>query len=277
MPQLMPQIRRVRNKTIFSLLLAVAAGSQAIVCAAAPAKPKAIQAIHAVQQHNKLGRGDLYVAGLDVKWIFNDGDVYFMYKGKERKVYLACTSKKSVFEQPFAQFKRKGIHFTQGGQDAFNPIRIKPLKTFVLQGFPVKIYTMLAEARAGGGELRLVDIGSITALAEPTKTPEMAEFITTSYGLKKIDSVMLELKTRFYAEDGSLWFKTSTKDLPQVNNTSNQARLRTSKLEKIMVAGDFFEVPKDYKKAASQEAIMGMASATRDFEDLLFAEPGSKK
>lgn len=272
----MHQIRAVRSKTIFSLLAVVAVGTMNVCSAANPVKPKPIQALHAIQQHHKLGRGDLYVAGLNVKWIFNDGDVYAMYKGAEHKVYLVCTSKTSVFEEPYAQFRRKGFNFTQGGQEQFEKIGLKPDKTFEYHKIPVTRYTLLANARSAGGQVRQVDIGSMTALAEPAKIPEMAEFITVSYGIKRINAIVLELTTKFYTEDASLWFKTSNKDLPKTQNVSNQSRLRTSKLEKIKVPGDFFEVPKNYKKAASQEAIMGMASAAKDFEDLLFAEPSKK-
>jgi len=298
----MSEIRPIRNTTLFFSLAAfiaqlanvsLAAGpssvknsnQKAVKAAASPAvqsqsgksnkRLNQIAAVHAIQQHHKLGRGNLYVAGLNVKWIFNDGDVYFMYRGAERKVYLVCTSKKSLFEQPFAQFRRQGIQFTQGGQEKFESIRMRPAKSFDFQKIPVKSYTLLADARAGRNEIRPVEIGSMVALAEPARTPEMAEFVTLSYGLKKIDSVILELRMKFAMSDGSLWFKTSEKDLPKAGSASD-AWLRTTRLEKTTVPGDFFDVPKDYKKVASQEAIMGMASAAKDFEDLLFAEPGKK-
>ncbi len=237
-----------------------------------------IPAVHAQQQHMGLGKGDMYISGQNVKWIFNDGDVVCMYRGGERKVYLACPSKKAVFEQSFEQFRRRGIVFTDGGQESFKSVTLKPSsKPTEFQKFPAKTYVILARASAGHGEIRMIDVGQITALAQPTKTPEMAEFITLAYGLPKVDAVMLDMTTRFYVADGSLWFKTTDRDLRAPQNPKTQSRLRTMKLENTKVASDFFDIPKDYKKVASQTDILGMASAAKDFTDLMYAEPHPAK
>lgn len=255
-----------------------AATSAAVPPNSASAQAASIAAIHARQQHHSLGSGDMYVAGIDVKWIFNDGDLYCLYRGEEHKVYLACSSKKAVFVCSFDQFRKRGITFTQGGQEAFRTVTLKPAdKLSVFQKFPTKNYAALARANVGRGQVRMINIGSVTTLAQPTKTKEMAEFVTQAYGLPQVDALMLDMRTNFYVSDASIWFKTNDKDLAKPENPNNQVRLRTSRLENVKVSGDFFQAPKNFTLAKTQESILGMASAAKDFTDLMFAEPKTDK
>ncbi len=241
------------------------------------AKALTIPALHAAQQHHNLGKGDMYWSGASVKWIFNDGDFICLFRGSDRKVFLVLPSKKAVFEQTFSEFQKRGITFTQGGQEACSVLKLKQSsKQSEFQKFPVKTYTILAPARSTGGEVRMINIGLITAMTQPPKTRDVADFITLAYGLPKVDTVVLDMRVNFRVGDGSLWFKTSERDLP-TNEHAGQCWLRTIKLENVKVASDFFDAPKNFKKVASQEQILGMSPSTRDFEDLMFAEPNQKK
>lgn len=122
----------------------------------------------------------------------------------------------------------------------------------------------------------MVNIGMITSMSQLPETRDVADFITLAYGLPKLDSVVLDMRVNFHVEDGSLWFKTSERDLP-TSEHAGQSWLRTIKLEDVKVASDFFEAPKNYKKIESQEKILDMSPSTKDFEDLMFAEPNQKK
>ncbi len=219
----------------------------------------------------------MYWSGTSVKWIFNDGDFVCLFRGGEKKVYLVLPSKKAVFEQTFSEFHKRGITFTQGGQEACGVLRLKQSsQQSEFQKFPVKTYTVLAPAKSARGEFRMIKIGVITAMSQLPKTRDVADFITLAYGFPKVDSVVLDMRVNFRVEDGSLWFKTSERDLPN-NQTAGQCWLRTMRLENVKVAGDFFDAPRNYKKIDSQEKLLGMSPATKDFEDLMFAEPGQKK
>lgn len=249
-----------------------------LVSVASPGKFSMMPAIHAIQQHHRLGKGDMYWSGENVKWIFNDGDVVCLFRGSDQKVYIFLPTRKAVFEQTFSNFRKRGITFTAGGQESCSSLLLKQAsKQTQFQKFAVKTYAILSPARSSRGAVRMIDIGTVTAMAQQPKTRDMADFITIAYGLPKMDTVALDMTMRFQIEDASLWFKTSEKELYSDKNKSNQAWLRTIKLENVKVAADFFDAPKNFKKVDSQEKILGMAPATKDFEDLMFAEPNQKK
>lgn len=243
-----------------------------------PEKLGTIDSFHAVQQHHRIGTGDMYWNDSNVKWVFNDGDFVCMFRGKEQMVYLFLPVKKVIFEQPFSQFRKQGITFTSGTQESCRVFVLKDMNTqSMFLKFPVKHYGVYAKAKVTGGNFRLADIATIVAMVQPPKSRDVADFITLAYGLPKLDSVILDMTMKFRLQDGSLWFKTREKDLPSVVNQSSQTWLRTIKLERIKVAADFFDAPKNFKKVDSQEKVLGMAPAAKDFEDLLYAEPNSKK
>lgn len=260
---------------VFTSLLAFPADSKS------DSKPQAlgtIDSFHAVQQHHRIGTGDMYWNDSNVKWIFNGGEFVCMFRGKEQMVYLFLPAKKVIFEQPFSRFRKQGITFTSGTQDSCRVFVLKDMKTqSQFQKFPVKHYGVYVKAKATSGDFRLADVATIVAMVQPPKSHDVADFITLTYGLPKLESVILDMTMKFRLQDGSLWFKTREKDLPTVVNQSSQAWLRTMKLERIKVAADFFDAPKNFKKVDSQEKVLGMAPAAKDFEDLLYAEPNSNK
>ena len=242
------------------------------------AKPGTIAALHAVQQHHRLGGGDMYVGGASVKWIFNDGDFVCLFRALEQKVYLFLPAQKAVFEETFAQFRQRGIKFTAGGQRKCEVLKLKEIpKNTQFQKFPVRVFTIYGTAVSSRGDKRLIDIGTLTTMAEPTKMYDVADFISLAYGLPKSDSVILDMTMKFHVADASLWFKTSEKDLPSDREGSPDSWLKTLKLENVTVPFNFFDAPKNFRKVESQEKIMGMAPAAKAFEELMFAEPEQRR
>ena len=179
-----------------------------------PQKPSTIDSFHAVQQHHRIGTGDMYWNDSNVKWIFNDGDFVCMFRGNEQMVYLFLPTKKVIFEEPFSRFRKQGITFTSGTQDSCKAFVLKDIKKQSLfQKFPVKHYGVYAKAKATGGDFRLVDVAEILAMVQSPKSRDVVDFITLAYGLPKLDSVILDMTMKFRLQDGSLWFKTREKDL----------------------------------------------------------------
>lgn len=232
-----------------------------------------IAAIRAIQQHHALGKGELYSAGLNVKYVFNNGDIVVLYRGEEHKVYFCCPDKKAVYESNIEQFRKRGITFTNTGRSPRDLAALRDDKhQIVFQKIPAKTYTICDRIPLKNGTVKLHDVGSMTTLSQPTKIPEAAEFVAISYGVPLTPALPLAVTTYFYVEDGTLWFKTNTRDLPKVAQTSNYSRLRTLKLENVKVASNFFDAPKGFKKYKTQEEIFGLTSATKDFTDLMFAQ-----
>ena len=259
-----------RRKAISTLLVCSVAQliSGSNIYAQSAGKVGTLAAIHASQQHHSIGKGELYLSGLNVKYVFNGGDLVCSFRGKENKVYLSCPAKKAVYESSLSDFRRRGLLFTSGSQTACETLKLKEAREqSQFMNMRAKTYTLLSPAATKSGELRLFDVGKITALAKPTN-PNVAEFISIAYGTPSIDSLPLEMQLKYSAPDARVWFRTSPKELPAAR--TNYKRLITSKLENVKVAEDFFDAPKGFKKVERQENIMGMASAAKDFEELLF-------
>ncbi len=94
-----------------------------------PQKLSTIDSFHAVQQHHRIGTGDMYWNDSNVKWIFNDGDFVCMFRGNEQMVYLFLPTKKVIFAEPFSRFRKEGITFTSGTQDSCKAFVLKDTKS----------------------------------------------------------------------------------------------------------------------------------------------------
>ncbi len=232
-------------------------------------KAAMMPAVCASQQHHAIGKGELYQSGLNVKYVFNEGDLVCLYRGDEHKVYLSCPAKKSVFVSSLADYRRRGLLFTSSGHTACETSSLKDDKKVIeFQKMRAHTYSIYSVAASRSGEIRMIFTGTLTALTKPLDAG-VAEFISISYGTPLVPSLPLEMKMRYSAPDASLWFKTHPKDLSEAQNPTGYNRLRTIKLENVKVAGDFFDAPKSFKKVERQEYIINMASATKDFTDLM--------
>ncbi len=141
----------------------------------------------------------MYVGGTNVKWIFNGGDFVCLFRALEKKVYLYLPTQKAVFEETFDQFRKHGITFTQGGQEKCGRLQLREIpQKAEFQKFPVKVFGIYSYAATNHGEKRLVNLGTLTTLAEPAKLFDMADFISLAYGLPKQDSVILDMTMKFH-------------------------------------------------------------------------------
>lgn len=225
---------------------------------------------HLQQLHRSVGTVDIYVNANVMRLEKSGGDIVILWRQDTGNVSIYNPGHKVIYTCSFDRFYKQGFSVTSGGLKGCRMVKAVKVRE---RKFLNHLTDVLDIRMVGNVRNRRVEIScaDMTVLASKENCARAASVIETTYATPVTGSIPLEMKLYYSPGGGETWFQTNARDL---KDRPNQTffRLETRKVTREKRPASFFAVPANYRKLATDSAVINESDTASDLTRLILPE-----